>query len=65
MKMYTTAEVAEILREASPWATRRRLHAGEIKGIKVGRQWLVSEDALQAFLTKKTTVPDVRRRRQR
>jgi excisionase family DNA binding protein len=65
MKMHTTAEVAEILREASPWATRRRLKSGELRGIKVGRQWLISEDDLQAFLTKKTPVPDARRRRQR
>lgn len=64
MKNLTVPEVAEALRE-SKLTTRRRLAAGELRGIKVGRQWLVREDDLEAFLNRKVHVAGDGRRRRR
>lgn len=49
IKVYTTEEVLEILK-----VTKRTLYnyikARQIKAIKCGREWRVTEDALKAFL---------------
>ena len=49
IKVYTTEEVLGILK-----VTKRTLYnyikAGQIKAIKCGREWRVTEDALKAFL---------------
>lgn len=49
IKVYTIEEVLGILK-----VTKRTLYnyikAGQIKAIKCGREWRVTEDALKAFL---------------
>lgn len=49
IKVYTTKEVLGILK-----VTKRTLYnyikAGQIKAIKCGREWRVTEDALKVFL---------------
>jgi excisionase family DNA binding protein len=49
IKVYTTEEVLGILK-----VTKRTLYnyikAGQIKAIKCGREWRVTEDALKVFL---------------
>ena len=47
--IYTVKEVAAKLR-VSIWTVRRRLHAGELQGIRVGHQWRIRENALNAYL---------------
>lgn len=53
IRVYTLDEVAEVLK-----ITRRTLYtyvkAGKLKAVKIGREWRVSEDALQDFLNKGT-----------
>lgn len=49
IKVYTTEEVLGILK-----VTKRTLYnyikAGQIKAVKCGREWRITEDALRAFL---------------
>ncbi len=49
IKVYTTDEVEALLK-----VTKRTLYnyikAGQIKAIKVGRNWRITEDALKDFL---------------
>lgn len=53
IKVYTTDEVQELLK-----VTKRTLYnyikAGQIKAIKMGRNWRITEDALKDFLEKGT-----------
>jgi excisionase family DNA binding protein len=53
IKVYTLDEVANILK-----VTRRTLYtwisAGQLKAVKLGKYWRVSEQALQEFTTKGT-----------
>lgn len=49
IRVYTLDEVAEVLK-----ITRRTLYTyvkeGKLKAVKIGREWRVSETALQDFL---------------
>lgn len=49
IKVYTTDEALEVLK-----VTRRTLYryikAGQIKAIRMGREYRITEDALKAFL---------------
>ncbi len=47
--VYTIPELTGIL-HMKPRAIRKLLNGGELVGRYVGRQWLVSEEQLQAFL---------------
>jgi len=53
IRVYTLDEVAEVLK-----ITRRTLYTyvkeGKLKAVKIGREWRVSETALQDFLNKGT-----------
>lgn len=53
IRVYTLDEVAEVLK-----ITRRTLYAyvkeGKLKAVKIGREWRVSEAALQDFINKGT-----------
>lgn len=50
MTYLTTAEVALVLRESRE-NTSRRCKRGEIEAVRVGRKYLISQAALDAFLT--------------
>lgn len=54
MSMLTTAEAAAVLRE-SPITTMRRCTRGQLPAKKIGREWRISEAALEAFLTPDNT----------
>ncbi|MBP2389373.1 helix-turn-helix domain-containing protein [Aeromicrobium fastidiosum] len=47
---YTTAEVAAVLRESGENVSRR-CKRGEIKAVRPGRKYLISQAALDEFLT--------------
>lgn len=49
LKLYTSTEVAEVLR-MNPQVITRKLQAGEIPGYKIGKDWRVSEQHLLQFL---------------
>lgn len=53
IKVYTLEEVAEILQ-----LTRRTLYTyiknGQLKAVKIGKYWRVSEETLQSFIKKGT-----------
>ena len=48
-KVYTVEQVAEQLK-VHMRTVYRLLEAGEIQGVKVGRQWRITPEALNAFL---------------
>jgi len=48
-KVYTVEQVAEQLK-VHPRTVYRLLEAGELRGVKVGRQWRITLDALNTFL---------------
>jgi len=51
MKWLTTAEVADVIRETRANVSRR-CKRGEFSGaVQIGRNWRISQDALDAFLT--------------
>lgn len=56
IKVYTLDEVAAILK-----VTRRTLYtwitAGQLKAVKIGKYWRVSEQTLQDFAAKGTKAP--------
>jgi excisionase family DNA binding protein len=62
--MLTAAEVAGRLREKRQ-TTIRRLRRGEIRGFKVGRQWLVEEADVQRFLDANVNFVSTDQRRRR
>lgn len=47
--MYTVREVAEAL-DLSEQHTRLKIRLGQIKAVKKGRDWLISEDELNKLL---------------
>lgn len=47
-QVYTVAEVAKILR-VSEATVRTLLESGELKGFKVGNQWRINEEDLNAY----------------
>lgn len=49
IELYTSAEVAEILR-LHPQVVQRKLQAGEIPGYRIGREWRVERSQLMAWL---------------
>jgi len=49
MEIYDVPQLAEMLR-VSEGTVRMYLTKGTLKGRKVGKRWLVSEDALRAFM---------------
>jgi len=51
-KFLTIKEVAEILK-VNPETVRKKLRNGHIPGFKLGKDWRVSEKALNEFITKK------------
>jgi excisionase family DNA binding protein len=48
-QLLTTAEAAEILR-MRPDSLSRKIKRGEIAAVKVGKQWLIHKDTLDAML---------------
>ncbi len=56
MTMLTVREVAERLL-VSPDTVRRLLRSGEPEAVKVGRQWRIPVDALEAYLERRCNVP--------
>lgn len=46
MKMYTTEEVANILRLHIK-TVEKKTRENEIKGVKVGKRWLISEEEVK------------------
>ena len=49
MKIYTTTELEEIL-QVEKRTLYNYIKANQIKAIKLGREWRVTEEALQEFL---------------
>lgn len=53
MKIYTTTELQEIL-QVKKRTLYNYIKANQIKAIKLGREWRITEEALQEFLEKGT-----------
>lgn len=53
MKIYTTNELQDIL-QVKKRTLYNYIKANQIKAIKLGREWRVTEEALQEFLEKGT-----------
>ncbi len=49
MKFYTVEEVAKILR-VNERTVRNLIEAGELRATRVGRQYRISEEALQEYI---------------
>lgn len=47
--VYTVADLSKLL-NTTPQTVRRYINEGKIKGRKIGRQWLVNEEAVKEFL---------------
>jgi excisionase family DNA binding protein len=52
-ELYTTAEAGEILR-MKPDSVARKIKRGQLAAIKVGKQWLIRKDTLDAMLQPST-----------
>ncbi len=50
INVFTVQEICELF-DLSPQSVRRYLREGKIKARKVGTKWLVTEEAIRAFLT--------------
>jgi excisionase family DNA binding protein len=48
-EMYTTAEAAEVLR-MKPDSIARKIKRGQLAAVKVGKQWLIRKDLVDAML---------------
>jgi excisionase family DNA binding protein len=48
-ELNTTAEAAEILR-MKPDLVARKIKTGQLAAVKVGKQWLIRKDTLDAML---------------
>jgi excisionase family DNA binding protein len=48
-EMYTTAEAAELLR-MKPDSVARKIKRGQLAAVKVGKQWLIRKETLDAML---------------
>lgn len=49
IKVYTTGEVQEIL-QVTQRTLYRYIKAGQLKAVKVGREWRITQEALKDFL---------------
>ncbi len=49
MKVFTTKEAAEMLRYNTEYL-RQKVRLGEIKAIKVGKKWLITEETIKEIL---------------
>lgn len=62
IKVYSLEEVADILK-----ITRRTLYTyvkeGKLHAVKIGKYWRVSEQDLQDFISKGTTISEPNRRK--
>ena len=47
--VYTVADLSKLL-NTTPQTVRKYINEGKIKGRKVGRQWLIEEEAVKEFL---------------
>lgn len=47
--VYTVRDLSELL-NTTPQTVRKYINTGRIKGKKIGRQWLVDEEAVKEFL---------------
>ncbi len=47
--VYTVADLSKLL-NTTPQTVRRYINEGRIQGSKIGRQWLVDEEAVREFL---------------
>ena len=47
--VYTVADLSKLL-NTTPQTVRKYINEGKIKGRKIGRQWLVDEEAVKEFL---------------
>lgn len=47
--VYTVADLSKLL-NTTPQTVRRYINEGRIRGKKIGRQWLVDEEAVKEFL---------------
>ena len=47
--IYTVADLSKLL-NTTPQTVRKYINEGKIKGNKIGRQWLVNEEAVKEFL---------------
>ena len=47
--VYTVADLSKLL-NTTPQTVRRYINEGRIQGRKIGRQWLVDEEAVREFL---------------
>lgn len=47
--VYTVADLSKLL-NTTPQTVRRYINEGKIQGRKIGRQWLVDEEAVREFL---------------
>lgn len=47
--VYTVADLSKLL-NTTPQTVRRYISEGRIKGSKIGRQWLIEEEAVKDFL---------------
>jgi len=47
--VYTVADLSKLL-NTTPQTVRKYINEGKIKGRKIGRQWLVDEEAVREFL---------------
>lgn len=54
IKVYTIDEVANILKVTSR-TVYNYVRAGELKAVKLGKYWRISEESLQAFISNGTT----------
>jgi excisionase family DNA binding protein len=48
-RVYTIEEVAEVLK-VHPRTVNRMLERGQLRGVKAGRLWRISQEALEAYL---------------
>lgn len=53
IKLYTLKEVEEILK-VTQRTLYRYIKEGNLQAVKVGREWRVTHEALQAFISKGT-----------
>jgi len=60
LHLYTAAEVAAVLR-MNPQVIQRKLQSGEIPGYRIGREWRVERDQLEAWLESRSNQREANR----
>jgi excisionase family DNA binding protein len=55
-EMLTTTEAARILR-LKPSTLAAKIKRGEVRAVKIGRNWLIARETLDALLEPSTTAP--------